>query len=341
MPPQRLLVAGALGAALANLAFAKLATGVESAILWRMLTGSGVAAIYMPGVKIIAQRLPLARRGRAMGLFVASFTIGSATSVSLSGSLAAWLGWRAALGLMSLGPFLGALAGWRVARHPAPNILPQDGEVETSGSAWELLHNRDALLVIATYSAHVWELFGLRTWLPAFMTAVFLYGGAELTAATRQGANVAGLATLLGALSIVLAATASDRFGRTPTIRVISGLGFLSTIFLGFMRTWSQALVIPAALVTTFLATADSAVISTALTETVPQAYLGRALAVYSFSGFLAGSLSPLLFGAVQDRTGESWRWAFAALALGGLTALGGATLLRRRARAGRSVLTL
>ena len=333
VPPERLLIGGALGAAIANLAFAVFAANVASAILLRMAVGIGVAAIYMPGVKVITQRLPEAQRGRAMGLFVASFTVGSATSVALGGNLAATLGWRMALGLMSLGPMLGALAAWLVARTAVPagasSLVVPGGEARYSLRA--LLHNHTTLLVIVTYAAHVWELFGLRTWLPAFLTAVFVYRGIDLAPATQYGADVAGLATLLGALSIVVAAALSDRIGRTTTIIVISTVGFSCTMALGFMLTWPQSLVIIAALVTTLLATADSAVISTTLTETVPQTYLGRTLALYSFSGFLAGSLSPLVFGAVQDITGETWRWAFASLAAGGLTALAGATLLRRR----------
>lgn len=321
MPPERLLVFGAVAAMIANLLFALIAMGVTSAIILRLLVGSGIAGIYMPGVKVISQHVPRAHRGRAMGFFVASFTVGSAASVALGGSLSGWFGWRPALGAMSLGPLVAAGAAWVVAR-----LLQATGsraaEAEPAHtSVRKLLHNRRALLVIAAYAAHVWELFGLRSWLPAFITAAFIYRGAELTAATRWGATVAGAATLMGAFSIVIAAFLSDKVGRAPTIIVVASMGFLSTLGLGFGVRWHPALLIGAALLTAFLLTADSAVISTTLTETVPQAFLGRALAIYSFCGFLAGSLSPLAFGVIQDETGDTWRWAFASLAAGGLVA--------------------
>jgi len=333
MPPERLLFSGAVVATVANLFFAVGAAGVISAIALRILVGSGIAAIYMPGVKVISQRFSGARRGRAMGFFVASFTVGSAASVALGGSLAGWIGWRPAFGVMSLGPLVAAVAARHAARclQGAGARAPSAGQESTS--VRDLLHNRRALLVIATYAAHVWELFGLRSWLPAFITAAFVYRGAELAVATRWGATVAGAATLLGAFSIVLAAFLSDKVGRAPTIIVVASLGFLSTLGLGFGGTWHPALLITAALLTAFLLTADSAVISTTLTETVPQAYLGRALAVYSFCGFLAGSLSPLAFGVIQDKTGNTWKLAFATLAAGGLTAAVAATILRRRLR--------
>lgn len=333
MPPERLLFSGALVTTVANLFFALGASGVISAILLRILVGSGIAAIYMPGVKVISQRFPQAQRGRAMGFFVASFTVGSAASVALGGSLAGRFGWRPAFGVMSLGPLASAIAAWYIARGlQGAGVCTPEPEPEPA-SVTELIHNRRALLVIATYAAHVWELFGLRSWLPAFITAALVYRGAELAVATQRGATVAGAATLLGAFSIVLAAFLSDKVGRAPTIMVVASLGFLSTLGLGFGRTWHPALLTSAALLTAFLITADSAVISTTLTETVPQAYLGRALAIYSFCGFLAGSLSPLAFGIIQDKSGAAWSPAFATLAAGGLTAAVAATLLHRRLR--------
>ena len=333
VPPERMLAFGALIAAAANILFSIVAYSVGVAIILRILVGVGIAAIYMPGVKVISQQLPQTQRGRAMGLFVASFTVGSAASVAFAGSLAAWFSWRTALGVMSVGPMIATIAAWQVARHLSETSRVASAPEPEPTSVRELLYNQNALLVIATYAAHVWELFGLRTWLPAFITAAFVYRGATLAVATRNGASVAGLATLMGALSIVLAAFLSDRVGRTPTIIAVASLGFLCTLGLGFGRTWHPGLLIAAALITAFLLTADSAVISTTLTETVPQVYLGRALAIYSFCGFLAGSLSPLAFGIIQDETGSTWKWAFASLAAGGLVAASAATLLHRRLR--------
>jgi len=87
---------------------------------------------------------------------------------------------------------------------------------------------------------------------------------------------------------------------------------------------------VAASLAAAFLANADSAVISTTLTEEIPPAYLGRVLAVYSFLGFTAGSVSSLVFGAALDYASPRlspeggawltpWSWAFATLALGSM----------------------
>lgn len=89
------------------------------------------------------------------------------------------------------------------------------------------------------------------------------------------------------------------------------------------------------------MSNADSAVISTALTENVPSDYLGRTLAIYSFLGFAAGSISPFIFGATLDfastnplpalgNLSSPWSWAFATLALGSLAGLLVTVMLHR-----------
>lgn len=343
---ERFIIGGALWAGLSNLAFASLAHDTATAVLFRAFTGLGVAGIYMPGVRLISQRMPKARRGRAVGLFVASFTVGSAASIALGGSLSSVLGWRLAFALTSVGPLAGAWLAWRGLPHSGQRPSPPPSEA--SHSVFELLENRPALLTIVVYMAHAWEVLGIRGWLPAFLAASLAYAGANLGEATRNGAVLAGLATLVGAVSTASVAALSDRFGRTRTIIMVMGASFICTLGLGFTLRMPWMLVVVASLVVAFMNNADSAVISTTLTETVPTDYLGRALALYSFSGFTAGAISPLAFGAVLDYvdpvasiaqvTVPAWRWAFATLALGSLLGLVVAVPLHRRLRPSRFV---
>jgi MFS family permease len=67
-------------------------------------------------------------------------------------------------------------------------------------------------------------------------------------------------------------------------------------------------------------------VLSTALTEAMPSAHLGTALATRSILGFGGGAISPVVFGMVLDATVTgpaqvSWGLAFASLGVGGLVA--------------------
>jgi MFS family permease len=335
--PKQLIVGGALWAGLSNLAFAAYADDMTSAVIFRALVGMGVACIYMPGVKLISQNIPPSQRGGAVGLFVASFTLGAAASITLGGILASILGWRLAFGLTSIGPLAGALISMRTL----PNTERPDHQKEQPVPISELLFNRPALLVILIYTCHAWELLGLRSWLVAYLTAVGMNAGASLAAATRSGATLAGIATVLAAAATFSVATLSDRFNRIRIIIGVMSAGFFVILFLGFTITFPWVIVVGVSLVATFLANADSAVISTSLTETVPTDYLGRTLAIYSFFGFTAGSFSPLLFGAALDfASGNTlstvsdfaspWSLGFATLALGSLVGVPVAVVLYR-----------
>lgn len=336
---ERLVPASALWAAISNLAVPLLAHNVTSMLILRALTGMGMAGIYMPGLKIISQRVPAARRGRAIGFFVASFTLGAAASVALSGWLSAMLGWRMAFLLTSIGPLVGALAVWRGL--PVMDSTSPDQIDDTPARPFsELIHNRAALLTVGIYVAHAWEVFGLRGWLPAFLTAAMLRTGADLAQATSNGASMAGLATLVAAIATVVVAGMSDRMGRIRIMITIMIANLVLMLVLGFTLTLSWALVVMASLLTASLTNADSAIISTTLTETVPASYLGRMLAVYSFMGFAIGGIAPLAFGAVLDYVGATssfqWEWAFATLALGSLASLIMTFALRRQMQAPR-----
>jgi MFS family permease len=327
--PKHLIIGGALWAGLSNLAFALFAKDATSAIIFRALIGMGVAFIYMPGVKLISQQIPTTQRGSAVGLFVASFTFGSAVSIALGGNLASILGWRLAFSLMSIGPLVGALISWRTL----PEAEKPDFQREEPVPFSALLNNRSAVLVILLYICHAWEVLGLRSWLAAYLTAVGVQNGANLAAATRVGATVTGIATLVAATATASVAAFSDQFGRKIIIVVVMGISLFVTSFLGFTWNFPWVIVVGVSLAAAFFSNADSAVISTTLTEVVPTNYLGRTLAIYSFLGFAAGSISPFVFGAALDFAtanelifasdlGSPWSWCFATLALGSLVGL-------------------
>ena len=330
---KKIIVSGAVWAGVFNLLFAGFAYDTGSASVLRMMIGLGIAGIYMPGLKLISQKIPSDQRGRAVGLFVASFTLASGISITLSGNLASILGWRVAFGLASLGPLLGALASWRLL----PRSVPETKSVEGSRPMKDLVHNRQAVAVILIYVFHAWEVLGLRSWLTAYLTSVRINEGASLAEAIRAGATMAGLATLLAAFATASIGAISDRTDRLRAIIRVTATSFVFVMALGFSLNYPWLLVILVSLGAVFMTNADSAVISTKLTEVVPGDYLGRTLAVYSFLGFAAGSISPLVFGAVLDiagdidRLGAPWSLAFATLAIGSLAGLLIAIGLRRR----------
>lgn len=190
--------------------------------------------------------------------------------------------------------------------------------------------NRPALLVIAGYAAHMWEMFGMRGWIVAFFVAVLAGRGLDITAATSYGARISALIILMGAFSTALAGALSDRLGRIQTIQAIMlGSACVSMCF-GWTRPLPVQVVTVLSLVYGFVVTAESPVLSTAITEMVPFPYLGTAMALQSFMGWAAASVSPVVFGAVLDLTNSprlvealgytpQWGPAFMVLGLGAL----------------------
>src|SRR3989454_7587163 len=145
VPPSRVIAIGALVTALANLAFAFGAHDVLTASVLRVASGFGLAGVYMPGVRLVAQDAEPARRGRAVGLYVAAFYLGGSLSFLATGLLLEPLGWRGAAII------LGAIA---LAALPVATITSR-GIPETTGERAHLdlrvLRNAPLVPPLAAY----------------------------------------------------------------------------------------------------------------------------------------------------------------------------------------------
>lgn len=323
---KKIYVFSALWAGAAGILFALFARGFDSALILRSLTGFGLAGTYMPGLKMVSARFEPEERGGAVGLYVGAFSVGTALSLYAAGLLTGLFHWRVAMLVTSLGPVAGGILAWRIldSLPPAPPA-GQRREVKN-----KVFANRPALLVMAGYAAHMWEMFGMRGWIVAFFAAVFAGSNMEVSRATSLGAMLSSLIVLAGAFSTALAGRLSDRYGRAATISVIMLSSAACSFAFGWLRPLPLALIIAVSLIYGFLVTAESSVLSTAVTELVPFPYLGTAMALQSFLGWAAAGISPVVFGAVLDLTNPAanaaaagytqlWGPAFAVLGLGAL----------------------
>src|SRR5215210_1820412 len=89
--------AGAVG-------FALLAQGTWSGAAMQVIAGAGLAGTYMPGLKLIADRLPHLPRPRDVAFYTTSFTIGSSLSFWIVGQLGSRLPWQQAVAFSAIGP---------------------------------------------------------------------------------------------------------------------------------------------------------------------------------------------------------------------------------------------
>jgi MFS family permease len=328
---RRVFLSGAAASAVIAVAFACLARDYWSGLGLYSLLALALGGTYTTGILLIAENVPVERRGRAMGCYLAGHSLGLALALALTGVALPRGGYVLAFWLLALGPVVGGVLSWIAVRRTANGVAVRDGGRQFT---MEVLRNRPAMLVIAGYSCHSWELLGMWAWTPAFLAACFVAAGSELTRGAGLGAYLTALFHLTGMVASLLAGMLADRFGRTPVIFVMATVSASCSLLFGWLLGASLALVGGVGLLYGFAALGDSPIYSTAITEVVAPAYRGSALALRSLLGYGAGAIAPLLFGAILDwhgvRTAGAWGWAFVSLGIAGLCAVLAVVLLHR-----------
>lgn len=319
-----IFITAALWSGIANLLFALYAHDYLSGLLLRGITGIGMGGTYMPGLKLVAERFASHQRGRAVGIYVGSLVLGASLSLVVPGTITGIWGWRTAMLVCSIGVFFGAalsLLVFRGYQPPAPQPSPK-------GFSGEILQNRSALLVILGYASHMWEMYGMRSWLAPFFTAALTGWGISSGKATAVAAAIAATLVGIGAFSTAITGSLSDRFGRTATVSVVMLGSVVCSLSFGWLINTNLWLTLAVGVVYGWLIVAESPVFSTALTELVTPGYLGTAMGLQSLVGYTMGMISPTVFGWALDRFQDwqplpgmngAWGIAFTTVGLGGL----------------------
>ena len=317
----RYLFAGSAvaGAALTGVIAGFVDTAI-TAIVLRFLTGVTLAGVYPPGMKILAGWFK-SGRGFAIGVLVGSLTVGSALPHlirAIGGVGHPRVVLYGAAGLATLGGLLALLVEPGPYQAPAAPFDP--------GAISRILKDRGTMLANGGYFGHMWELYAVWTWIPAYLIASI--------AANGGSGESAGLASLLafgtiaiGGAGAVFAGSVADRLGRTSVTSASMVISGVSCIAAGFLFGQSVFLLVPFLLVWGFAIVADSAQFSAAVSELAEESYVGTALTLQTAIGFLLTTISIQMVPMVVDIVG--WQWAFVPLAIG--PALGTASMLRLR----------
>ncbi|HYB42073.1 MAG TPA: MFS transporter [Candidatus Methylomirabilis sp.] len=328
---RRVFLAGTAASAIVAVAFAALARDYWSGLGLYTLLALALGGTYTTGILLVAENIPVARRGRAMGMYLAGHSLGLALALVLAGAAMPRGGYRLAFWLLGSGPVVGGALAWVAMRSTTNVVTPRAGSRRFVGN---VLRNRPAMLIIAGYTFHSWELLGMWAWAPAFLSACFVAAGSELTRGAGLGAYMASLLHMTGMLASLLAGVFADRFGRTPVILVMAAISAACSLIFGWLIGASLILILGVGLLYGFAALGDSPIYSTAITEVVAQAYRGAALALRSLVGYGAGAMAPLMFGAILDWYGlknpAAWGWAFVSLGVAGIGAVASAVWLYR-----------
>lgn len=269
---RRVFVVGTLASAAAAAVFALFARGYWSGLGLYTLLALALGGTYTTGILLLAENVPVARRGRAMGFFLGGHSLGLAVALVLTGIAVPVGGYPLAFALVCLGPVVGGVVAW-IALRDTPNRVTERVATERFNGA--VLRNGPAMLVIAGYTFHSWELLGMWAWTPAFLAACFIATGSEFTRAAGLGSYMTSLFHLTGVLSSVAAGVLADRLGRTPVIFAMASLSMVCSFAFGWLIGGPVWIVVVVGLVYGFTALGDSPIYSTSITEVVAPAYRG------------------------------------------------------------------
>ena len=320
----RLFFLGAVLAAIANLGFA-LADDFMGALPFRVLTGFALAAVYPVGMKLVVGWFRR-DRGLAVGTFIGALTIGSALPYLFRslGTLAA-VDWRVMVAVSSVS----ALAGGVLVL-----VAGRDGPFDTRAAGLSLRSARLAFgeqsvrLANLGYLGHMWELYGMWTWIPVFLLASFTAAGHDDPALASM---VAFVVVAVGGFGCIAAGVLADRLGRTTLTIAAMAVSGTAAVLTALTFGADPLLTTVVAVIWGLTVVADSAQFSTAVTELTPPGTAGSALALQTAAGFGLTGVTILFVGWLGPGGGDdAWRVAFATLALGPLVGIVAMARLRR-----------
>jgi len=318
---RKIMAFGASAGAAAALFFSFFAGGFWSALVLRFIAGISLAGVYMPGLKVVSDHAEGPLQSRFVSFYTSSFSIGASLSFLMSGEIYRLLGWRWAFALSGVSAAAAAALIWALA--PPARIRSDSDRFSIIVDFRIVFRTRKALSYILGYTAHMWELFGMRTWIVAFL-AFSLSLQTEETALWTP-TRVAFFINLIGLPASIGGNELARIIGRRTLVAAVmigsAAIGCLLGLSPGFPYGW----VVVLALVYGVTVVGDSAALTAGAVGAAPEGYRGATLAVHSTLGFAAAFAGPLAVGMLLDLFGGGkigWAAAFLCMAAGGLTGL-------------------
>ncbi len=282
---------------LTNLLFPLLAEGMWTAALLRCAAGVGLAGVFGPGLRTVAEHAPAKMRAKMVSGYAFCFTFSVSVSMFLTGYLLPDFGWRLTFAAGSLGPLLGVLMVWF--------WVPDPGR-ERAGGAQKFAFPRLPLscwVLIGCYIMHRWEMFAFRGWGVTFLASSFMAHGLSRARAVDDAATALACMIALSAFSNFIGAWCADRFGRLPSIGASLLLSGAVTFVMGFLFRAPTPVLLGMAFFWALVMATDASVFLVVMSEIAPKRHLGTALGCLAGFGFLFGALSSVEVGYVLDVT--------------------------------------
>jgi len=322
---RKVYIGGSALAAAGSAGFAFVAGGFATALVFQVLLGIGIAATYMPGLRLLSDRISGPYQSRYIAFYTSFFGIGTALSLAMAGLITAVYGWRAAFLGSALGPLVAAALVLALAPLPARGGARFSLQTLFPLAAWRrVLADRASAGYTLGYMVHCLELFGSRAWMVAFIAySASLHQGDSFPWA---GAAIAAVVNLLAVPASILGNEVALRIGRRRWILIVMAASGSSGLLVGWAAPWHWIAVLALLIIYSMLVMAESGTLTAGLVAAAPTELRGAAMGLYSLVGFGGGLLGPVIFGAALDVAGgaaaaHAWIVAYAAIGAGCLAA--------------------
>jgi len=278
-------------------------------ILLRILTGITLAGVYPIAVKVLSQWFPK-KRGFAIGILIAALTLGSSLPHFVIMFFSS-LNWKLVIICTSVLALLSAII---------VTYILEDAPIMSEKSPFSLklikkvVTNKPVMLANYGYFGHMWELYAMWTWLPAFLSASFSAYSPEFPHWFIALSSFISIG-IAGGIGCVVGGLISDKIGRANLTIISMFISAICSILIGFTFGQFIWITLIICMIWGMSVISDSAQFSAAVSEIAEVEYVGTALTFQMCIGFLITIFSINLIPIIQRIVG--WEWVFTILAIG------------------------
>jgi MFS family permease len=273
-----------------------LATGFGMLILSRLLMGFFEGPTLPLVQAFIAKESSPNRAGLNMGILQSfgSTLFGFLLAPVVLVALATQYGWRSTFFMVGAPGLVMAFLCWQFIK---PSTAENEAtKVDESLSFNQLLEFKNIKIAVVMACLFMTWLNSCMTFMPKYFTEIQGFTEGEM----GKTMGLMGVASLIAGL---LVTALSDRFGRTPIVKIFVTIGLLFPLSIVFLR--GSGMQIPVMFIGYFMFGTFPIVLGTIAAETVPAHSVGKTIGLITGAGELFGGvLMPFVCGILADTFG-------------------------------------